>query len=183
MKKFLMILCASTPSRLFRDVPSVKGIYMIIFMIFTTYPIFSQVEKIQPNKSVQKWELGIDAGSMFLKENSTPLFLRYYLKTNRALRMGLGINIKHQYSQKERFEYFDTSFIRAYNTIRTNTYSSTIFLGYQIEKEFTRFSLYTASDLLFSYDFLKDEVLPDSIFIKYSPPENRFQVIIKERLR
>ena len=147
--------------------PSVKGIYLVIFMIFTTYSVFSQVEKTSPYQTTdKKWEFGIDAGVIVFKENTTPLFLRYYLTTHQSLRLGLGMNMTHHEGQKERFLYSDSSSIRAYNTIKTNTYQTTIFLGYQIEKELKRFSLYTASDLLFNYGLIKDKVTPDSIITK-----------------
>jgi hypothetical protein len=92
MKKFLLTGRASTPSRLFRDVPSVKGIYTALFILILTAPVFSQIEMKDNNTVVSspKWEIGFDLKPLFQKDESYNMLAKWHFTEKKAIRLRIG---------------------------------------------------------------------------------------------
>ena len=154
MKKFLLTLCASTPT-VTPSLLTVKGIYTALFILILTTTASAQIELKDNTAAVPfyKWEVGLDLKPLFRSDEPYNVMAKWHFTERKALRFGLGTN---NWSKTN-----DTLLIYEYlfdNNQRTDQYLQLahlddkkvnwdIKIGYQYQFKQGKISLYTATDL------------------------------------
>ncbi len=149
MKKFLLTLCASTPS-VTPSLLTVKGIYTSLFILILSTSAFAQFELKDTTHSVpfHKWEISVDLKPLFRSDEPYNVMAKWHFTDRKALRFGISMA---DYSKTQ-----DTSWIteKRVGTIQYDQYTRNIGkkmnwaikLGYQYEFKQGKISIYTASD-------------------------------------
>ena len=70
--------------------PSVKGIYLAIFLIFFAIPILAQVEKKDNTPVSQKWEVGFDLKPLFRSDQPYNVMAKWHFTEKKAVRLRFG---------------------------------------------------------------------------------------------
>ncbi len=70
--------------------PSVKGIYLAIFLIFFAIPILAQVEKKDDTPVSQKWEVGFDLKPLFRSDQPYNVMAKWHFTEKKAVRLRFG---------------------------------------------------------------------------------------------
>lgn len=70
--------------------PSVKGIYLAIFLIFFAIPILAQVEKKDNTPVSQKWEVGFDLKPLFRSDQPYNVMAKWHFTEKKAVRLRIG---------------------------------------------------------------------------------------------
>jgi len=127
--------------------------FLLIVLMAVIGALFSASSHAQQTKSSNRWEVGVDALSLFDKNTFVPysLFGRYLLNPESDKKSHLRVRIGYDF-----YTYLDTA-------VRGNTFDHDshrlafmALLGYQREfSTWERSSLYWGADLSFSRDFRK----------------------------
>jgi hypothetical protein len=131
----------------------VSNKFLLIVLMAVLGALFSASSHAQQTKSSNRWEVGVDALSLFDKNTFVPysLFGRYLLNPESDKKSHLRVRIGYDF-----FTYLDTA-------VRGNTFDHDshrlafmALLGYQREfSTWERSSLYWGAELSFSSDFRK----------------------------
>jgi hypothetical protein len=130
-----------TTSCSLRAYPSVKGIYMAIFLMYITASTFSQSSK---------WEFGIGLRPLTMKEEPYSFIFKRVISRSIALRMGVSF----KYGQNSQNIFYSSTnptnrLIYDYIEINKNMYANG-FLGFQYSiklKKFENLYIYGATDI------------------------------------
>ncbi len=171
MKKFLLTLCASTPS--------VKGIYTALFILILTTCVSAQIELKDNAAAVPfyKWEIGINLNILRLKDDPYSIVIKRHISKHIALRLGFSLI----YNTVEQFHlydhpYTDTIHFVIYNyrsRIKKMAINSFIGAQYGIKKK--NWYWYMATDGLFKYGREKNEVFDLNIAVAIPAPYHSFE--------
>lgn len=140
--------------------PSVKGIYLAIFLIFFAIPILAQVEKKDSDTTSHKWEVAFDLKPLFRKDEPYNLIVKKHFTQRKSIRIGIGANeIKNNIIEdyevlqslgplldsKSKIQYFQGS-MNASEKSNILQFS----LGFQYKFLLKKVIFYSATDLVYS---------------------------------
>lgn len=84
MKKFLLMVCKSTPS--------VKGIYTALFFLILTTSVVAQIEMKDYATAIpfNKWEIGFDLKPLFRSDEPYNVLAKWHFTEKKTIRLRLG---------------------------------------------------------------------------------------------